>query len=102
MAKQTTITIKGVDYTLKTSFRALMQWEEMTGRNANELNDSVTDGLKLLYCMLATANKDFPLSYEQVIDATEESPALYVDFKIYLLSLVEPEKATVKKKVEKR
>ena len=102
--KQTTIKVKEQELILKQSFRALMQFEEMTGKNAYEINTKVSDSITIFYCMLAAANEQFTLSFNQFLDELDKSPELLAEFNAFMLSLVTPEKAVKKskKKVETR
>jgi len=102
--KQISITIKGVSYILKTSFRALMGFEEMTGRSATLINVSVSDSIKVFYCMLSAANRPvFTYSFEDFLDALDAEPDLLTQYNKYMLSLLPKEKAVAdKKKVKKR
>lgn len=80
------------EFIIKQSFRSLMMFEEMTGRNVNQLNDSLNDLMTLLYCMLKAANRmNFTYTYDEFIDLIDENPEIPVLFNDYLLSNSKPE-----------
>jgi len=102
--KQTTIKINGQELTLKRTFKALMQFEALSGKSAFGVSISITDGLKMFYCMLSAANENFSPSFSEFLTILDEDPGPVEQFYKYMASLVEDktEKAINKKKVEKR
>lgn len=68
------IKISGVEYTIKQSFRSLMIFENLTGINAFEANNSVNHLLMLFYSILKGCNKDFEFEFEQFVDLIDENP----------------------------
>jgi len=100
-----TIAVKGKDYQLRQSFRALMVFEQLTGKNAYQISSSITDTINLFWCMLSSANPDFDITIDAFIALLDDRPELLEQFNTYLLSFIDntPEKAvTNKKKEEKR
>ena len=85
--EQITIQLSGKELIVKQSFRSLMLFEEMTGRNVNQLNDSLSDILTLLYCMLKASNKkNFIYSFDEFIDEIDLNPEIPVVFTEFLQS----------------
>ena len=84
--KQTTITLNGATFILKQSFRSLIAFEALTGKNAYEINPSVGDSIKVFYCMLNAANPDFPYTLDTFMDQLDEHPEAMAEFNSFLLS----------------
>lgn len=100
-----TIKVKGKDYQLKQSFRALMKFEQLTGKDAYQISSSITDTINLFWCMLSAANTEFDITIEEFITMLDDAPELLEQFNTFLFSLLDdaPEKAVAnKKKAEKR
>lgn len=102
-----TITINGVKYIIKQSFRSLMLFEEMTGKTVNKMNDSIADILKLFYCILKGNNMvTFTYSFDEWLDVIDEQPEALTTFTDYLTEQankqVEPEVTTKKKAISKK
>jgi len=103
--KENTIKIDGVEYILKQSFRSLMQFETMTGKFATEVNQSINDLTKLLYCMLSANNKDiFNYTYDEFITLLDTNENIMTDFSTYLVQQAKAAQTTEpnKKKVIKK
>ena len=101
--KQATVTIKDSEYNIKQSFRALMEFEKLTGKNAFEANTSVTDTLTMYYSLLLASNDAFVMSLNDFLACLDEDANILPQFHNYMKSLIEPEKAVAtKKKVETR
>jgi hypothetical protein len=98
------ITINGQTYKLKTGFRALMMFEEVTGKNAYLASTSLTDSVLMFYSIVKSSNPEFPFSKDQFIDLLDEQPELLEQFNAFADSLITDriETAAVKKKVERR
>lgn len=80
-----TITIAGIEYKIKQSFRALMMFEEMTGKSVNQVDDSVADILKLFYCILKGNNLNtFTYTFDEYLDIIDEQPEVLTQFTDYL------------------
>lgn len=95
------ITIDGVEYTIKQSFRSLMLFEEMTGKNISKMDESIADILKLFYCILKGNNMEtFMYSFDAFVDVIDEKPETLVVFTDYLQAQAQPqaEAEPVKKK----
>lgn len=103
--KESTIKFNGTELVLKQSFRSLMQFETMTGKYATEVNQSIGDLTKLLYCMLSANNKDaFKYTYDEFIDLLDTNESVINDFGAYLVEQGKQAQAQseVKKKVVKK
>jgi len=101
---QKTITLAGQKLIIKQSFRSLLEFEQMTGKNAFEVTASIADSLKIFYCILKAANQEtFTLSFDEFLNALDNAPECMSEFNEYMFSLAAPETAiATKKKVEKR
>jgi hypothetical protein len=66
MEKQLKIKIDGLEYSIKKSWRSLKMFETLSGKLLAEMNESVTDLLLLLFCLLKANNKHF--NFENVDD----------------------------------
>ena len=99
------VTLNKREYQLKQSFRSLMTFEKMTGKNAFEANISINDTLTMYYCLTKEANREtFTLTFDEFLDAMDEQPEAFTQYKDFMVSLI-PEKETAvadKKKAETR
>jgi hypothetical protein len=85
--KDNTIKFNGTELVLKQSFKSLMMFETMTGKYATQVNESISDLTKLLYCMLSANNKEtFKYSYDEFIDLLDNNLNVMEDFSAYLVS----------------
>jgi len=79
------ITIAGTEFKIAQSFRALMMFEELTGKTVNQINESVADILKLFYCILKGNNlTTFEYTFESFLDLIDEQPEVFTVFTEYL------------------
>ena len=76
------MTIKGQDYKLKYTFRALFIYEQITGK-AFELK-TITDEYLFFYCVLMSNNPDSPLTFGELIEAIDEDMGIMVEFQNFL------------------
>lgn len=76
------MTIKGQDYKLKYTLRALFIYEQITGK-AFELK-TITDEYLFFYCVLMANNPDSPLTFEELIEAIDEDMGIMVEFQNFL------------------
>ena len=90
-------------YNIKQSFRALMIFEEITGKNISMANDSVSDILMMFYSLLKGNNKDFEFSFENFVELIDDNPESVEAFTDYLNNLskeqTKEQKSTKKKNV---
>jgi len=92
--KYITIKIKEKEYIIKTCFRSYLLYEEMTGKQINELK-TMTDSITFLYCTLKGSNyKEWDYSYDDFIDLLDEYPEIFEKFNEFnnTIETVEPEK----------
>ena len=73
------MTIKGQDYKLKYTLRALFIYEQITGK-AFELK-TITD--EYLFFLMAN-NPDSSLTFEELIEAVDEDMGIMVEFQNFL------------------
>ena len=86
------INILGTDYVIKQSFRALLLFEEMSGKNSFNANDTIKDLTTLFYCFLKGGNQaTFTYTLDEFIDVLDDNPVIFEDFAEYLKNL-NPEK----------
>jgi len=81
------ITINGKKYKVKQSFRALLYFEEMTGKSHERIEENMTDVMTLFYCILKGANKEFSFSFYDFVDVIDANPSVFEDFTNYLTGL---------------
>ena len=72
------MTIKGQDYKLKYTLRALFIYEQITGK-AFELK-TITDEYLFFYCILTANNPDMRLTFDELIDAIDEDMSIMLEF----------------------
>jgi len=90
-------TLGKTEYQIKQSFRALMYFEEMQGKQYTE-SQKISDQLAMMYCILKAANKEtFKYSFDEFIDLIDDNQDQVEKF---FNSLVKPEQQS-KKKVKK-
>ncbi len=65
------ITINGKEHPFRYGWWALMLAEEILGKPWGELQ-SLRANIVLMYCCLVSADDDFPLDFEQLLDACDE------------------------------
>ena len=85
--KTATIDYNGKAYNIKQSFRALIEFEKITGRNAYEASTSITDSITILYAMLRVCNTDFILTHDEFLDGLDENPNALNQFNEYIIAL---------------
>lgn len=74
--------IKGQDYKLKYTLRALFIYEQITGK-VFELK-TVTDEYLFFYCILAANNPEMQLTFDELIDAIDENMGIMLEFQNFL------------------
>ena len=85
---QITIKIQDKEYIVKQGFGSLMLFEEMTGKNVFEVNESISDMIKLFYCYLKARNKDtFLFSFDEFVNILDDNQEIFTEFYGYLKSL---------------
>ena len=101
--KEIKIKINNQEFIIKQTFRALMLFEEISGRNSNEIKENINDLMLLFYCILKGANKlTFQYSFDEFIDLLDDNQESIEVFNEYLQELQkEVPKQSNKKKVKK-
>lgn len=93
------IKINDVEYILRNSTRALLKFEELTGKSVLLINENYTDTITLFYSMLYGANKNtFKYGLDEFIDVLDDNEGSIEVFNNYLISQAPVEN---KKKVKK-
>lgn len=99
---QNTISINILDkeFKIKRSYRALMMFEERTEKGLDEMDNTITDIVTLLYCILVANNKSFTYSFDEFVDILDDNENILEDFNAYILNLASDSKSidTDKKK----
>lgn len=72
------VTINGATYGLEYNLRSLFIYEEIAGHPYK--GDKTIDNYMLMYAMLQANNKDFSLSFEELIDACDEDMGIFQVF----------------------
>ena len=88
------------EFLVKPSFRSLMLFEEITGKNSSEIRENVTDTVTMFYCMVKASNKEFTLTLEEFIDLVDTYTDTLDVFVEYLKSQAQPQEG--KKKVQRK
>lgn len=97
--KEIKIKIGEKEYKIRQSFRALLLFEELSGKDVSDIKDSVTDILKLFYCILKANNKDtFNYTFDEFIDLIDEN---YESVDVFSKFLTELNNEPKKKRVGK-
>jgi hypothetical protein len=87
MLDQIKVKINGEEYVIKKSFRALMLFEETTGRNVDQLKETVSDLMLLFFCILKANNREkFLYNFEEFLDSIDEHPDTVEVFNDFLLT----------------
>lgn len=90
-----TVEIKGVEYNIKYTLRALFVYEELKGEPYS--SDRTMNNYILLYAMLMACNKDFPLSFDEVIEVCDDDPSVFKAF----VSVLEEENERIRRMAER-
>lgn len=69
------ITINGKEHPFRYGYGALMLAEEILGKPWGEIQN-LRANLVLMFCCLINADADFPLDFEQLLDACDEDASI--------------------------
>lgn len=95
------ITYHEKEYELRYSFRALMIYENITGKSFQP--QSLTDIIIFFYATLLGVTKDNPVKYDDFLDWLDENPAEVNNFSQWLMDVFGlNEKLTPKKETPKK
>lgn len=84
-----TIKIKGNEFKIKQTLRAIFLWEQISERNF-EIK-SMLDNYLYFYCVILANNPDF-MSWDEFIDAMDEDPSIILNLSKALTQQTEVEK----------
>ena len=70
------------EYELKSSFRAYMLYENITGKSFEPT--TMTDIINFFYCIVITSSKDYEYKYNDFLDTLDENANLMVEFSEWL------------------
>lgn len=77
------VTIKEKEITLKSSFRALIAYEQITNHAFNP--STITDMILYFYCVIISSKEfDEPMTFEDFMDYLDEHQELLTDFTTWL------------------
>lgn len=77
------VTIKEKEITLKSSFRALIAYEQITNHAFNP--STITDMILYFYCVIICSKEfDEPMTFEEFMDYLDEHQELLTDFTTWL------------------
>lgn len=77
--------IKGTDYELRYSIRAMMMYENITGESFNP--DNLTNILTFFYCIVVSSSKDYSYSFDEFIDNLDENPNILQELTQWMISV---------------
>lgn len=102
MLKETQIEFGGKPYTVKKSYRSLLEFEDRTGRGIVEIKQSLKDLMMLFYCIIISNNK-VEFSYNEFVDMVDQNDGTMDKFNKFLLesSVEQPEEPAKKKRQSK-
>lgn len=72
------VSIKGVSYKLRYTLRSFFIYEQITGAPYD--NDKLSNSYILLYSTLCACNRDFSLSFDDLIDECDADPVIFQEF----------------------
>lgn len=74
-----TITIKGKEFKVKYSNRALIMFEQILGKPYQEPKDT-TERFVFFYCLVSASNKDAEIEWDDFMDSIDEHPEYFAVF----------------------
>lgn len=74
------IKIKDKEIELKQSMRSLIYFENIMDKPFNPQNTTTMDLTVLFLCTLLASDKALQLTYNELIDAIDENPQMFVDY----------------------
>ncbi len=88
------INLSGKELDIKLSFRSLMTYERLSGKNYTQIQ-SLEDTLIYMYSCIISTNKDIKLTFDEFVDNIDECPEVLEEF---LSALVDKQEGTQEKK----
>lgn len=87
------MTIKDTKYKLQYTIRALLIYEQITGKVFSM--NTITDEYLFFYCLLIANNPDMQLTFDELIDCIDEDMNLMLEFHKFLEKEMERQKAFI-------
>lgn len=97
MKKETKIKIGEKEYKVKKSYRALLEFEEMTKKSITEIGKTLKDLLVFFYCVVE-ANNDVYFDFNGFLSLLDEYPESVDAFNDFIIESAEEEVNEDKKK----
>ena len=73
------VTIKDKEITLKSSFRALIAYEQITNHTFNP--STITDMILYFYCVIISSKEfDEPMTFDEFMDYLDDNPTILQEF----------------------
>lgn len=83
------IKFNDVEFVVKKTNKALIDFEVLAQKKISQLDDSYTDTMTLFYCFLKAANRDtFKYTFDQFLDVLDDNMDKIQVFNDYAASLV--------------
>jgi hypothetical protein len=83
------IKFNDVEYVVKKTNKAIIDFEVLAQKKISQLDDSYTDTMTLFYCFLKAANRDtFKYTFDQFLDVLDDNMDSIQVFNDYATSLV--------------
>lgn len=79
------INIKDHEVELKQSMRALIYYENVMNKSFNPQNTTTMDLTVLFLCTLLASDKTLHISYDELIDAIDDNPQIFVDYTTWFI-----------------
>lgn len=79
------IKIKDHEVELKQTMRSLIYFENITNKTFNPQNATTLDLTVLFLCTLLASDKTLQLSYNELIDAIDDNPQIFVDYTTWFI-----------------
>lgn len=78
------IKIQGIDFTLRYTARGLFVYERITGEPFSP--EKLLNEYTLMYSILLSNNRHFSMLFEEFIDACDNDPSLFLEFRKWLIN----------------
>lgn len=79
------INIKDHEVELKQTMRSLIYFENIMDKQFNPQNTTTLDLTVLFLCTLLASDKTLQLSYNELIDAIDDNPQIFVDYTTWFI-----------------
>ncbi len=88
------ISLSGKELDIKLSFRSLMTYEKLSGKNYTQIQ-SLEDTLIYMYSCIISSNRDINLTFDDFLDNVDECPEALNEF---LSALMDKQEGSTEKK----